>query len=62
MADKSALLRDIDRYLKRSKMTVTAFGYLACGDPGFVRKVREGRVPRDKTVGKIRKFIERKDK
>lgn len=49
--------RLIEAFLRDSEMPPTTFGRLALGDPRFVLDLRNGRIPRDKTMLKAQKFI-----
>jgi len=53
-----SLLHRIERHLKRSGLTASAFGRLAMNDAGFVRHLRNGREPTAKTEARIRAFLE----
>jgi tRNA-dihydrouridine synthase len=52
------LLYRIERHLRRSAITATAFGRKAMNDPGFVRHLRNGREPTPKTEARVLAFIE----
>jgi hypothetical protein len=52
------LLRDVEKYLKNSNTPPTRFGREAVGDPRFVFDLRNGREPRQRTVEKVRAFLE----
>ncbi|MGZ8309808.1 MAG: hypothetical protein ACXWU8_08170 [Rhodoplanes sp.] len=51
------LLARIDAYLRRTRLPVTRFGRDAVGDPNFVFDLRDGRMPREKTVRRVLAFI-----
>jgi len=51
------LLISINRFLKRTGMPATTFGWMAIGDPNFVRNLREGREPRFQTLLRVKKFM-----
>lgn len=53
-----ALLRTIERHLKRTGETPTRFGRESVGDPRFVCDLRNGREARPQTAARIRAFIE----
>lgn len=54
---RKQILAEITAFLKKSGMSRTQFGYLAAGDPGFVRKVENGREPRFETRQRLQGFI-----
>ncbi len=51
------LLAAIERYLRDSGVTASRFGRDALGDPGFVRWLRRGREPRDRTVQRVTAYL-----
>lgn len=53
-----SLLYRIERHLKQSGLTATAFGREALNDPAFVRHLRKGREPRPRTEARILAFID----
>ena len=57
MSLTEAFCTEIERFLKRSKMTPTVFGRLALDDPNFVFELRAGRDPKAATIDKVRDFI-----
>lgn len=52
------LLREVEKFLNRSKTAPTRFGRDAVGDPRFVFDLRKGREPRATTVARVRAFLE----
>ncbi len=52
------LLREVEKYLRRSDIAPTRFGRDAVGDPRFVFHLRKGRDPRPATVAKVRAYLE----
>ena len=52
------LLRDVEKFLRRSDVAPTRFGRDAMGDPRFVFDLRNGRDPRPRTVAKVRAYLE----
>jgi hypothetical protein len=51
------LIRKIERFLKDTGMPWTKFGRLAAHDPRFVQDLRNGRMPRPETAGRIEIFM-----
>ena len=47
------LLSRIERHLKRTGLTPTAFGREVMNDPGFVRQLRNGREPGPRTERRV---------
>jgi hypothetical protein len=52
-----SLLGEIERFLKTSKLSATAFGEQVMNDRHLVRRLREGGSVTLKTADKIRSFI-----
>ena len=52
------LLREVEKYLRRSDIAPTRFGREVVGDPRFVFDLRRGRDPRPTTVARVRAFLE----
>lgn len=52
------LLREVEKYLKLSNMPAARFGREAMKDPRFVFDLRNGREPRQRTVERVRAFLE----
>jgi hypothetical protein len=52
------LLREVEKYLKISNTPAARFGREAMGDPRFVFDLRRGREPRQRTIARIREFLE----
>lgn len=53
------LLREIERFLRSSRIPATRFGREVLGDPRFVFDLRNGREPRPLTVARVRAYLER---
>ena len=51
------LIRDIEKFLRRTGMPWTKFGRLATNDPRFVQDLRNGRVPRGETTKRVEHFM-----
>jgi hypothetical protein len=54
---RSTLLTQVERFLTWRKISATRFGYLSCGDPGFVRKLRSGGDFRASTMERVINFM-----
>lgn len=52
------LLRDVEKFLCVKKISPATFGREAMGDPRFVFDLRNGREPRERTVRRVRAFLE----
>ena len=52
------LLREIEKFLRRSDTAPTRFGRDVVGDPRFVFDLRNGRDPRPQTVKRVRAYLE----
>lgn len=52
------LLREVEKFLRRSNVPPTRFGREAMGDPRFVFDLRNGRDPRPGTVERVRAYLE----
>ncbi|MEJ2408094.1 MAG: hypothetical protein P8Y58_12360 [Novosphingobium sp.] len=51
------LLRQIERFLRKTDMPSAKFGRLAAHDPRFVFDLRNGRIPRETTAARIESFM-----
>lgn len=51
------LLRDIEKFLRRTGMPATKFGRLAARDPRLVLDMRNGREPRRRMVMRVEHFM-----
>jgi len=51
------LLRDIEKFLRRTGMPAIKFGRLAVRDPRLVLDLRNGREPRRRTVIRVEHFM-----
>ena len=47
----------IDRFLRETLMSQSRFGRLAINDPRFVKDLREGRTPGNRTVKRVEHFM-----
>jgi hypothetical protein len=52
------LLREVEKFLKNSNMPAARFGREVVKDPRFVFDLRRGREPRQRTVERVRAFLE----
>ena len=52
------LLREVEKFIRRSDIAPTRFGREAVGDPRFVFDLRRGRDPRPRTIARVRAFLE----
>ena len=52
------LLQRVERHLRRTGMTATAFGRTALNDPRLVHDLRRGREPRPRTAARICAFMD----
>lgn len=52
-----SVYREIEKFLRRTKMPATKFGRLAAGDPRLVHDLRNGREMRPKLEGRVKAFI-----
>ena len=51
------LIREVERFLRKTGMPPTKFGRLATGDPRFVIDLRNGRVPRPRMERRVEHFM-----
>jgi hypothetical protein len=51
------LLREIEKFLRRTDVAATRFGRDVVGDPRFVFDLRNARHPRPQTVAKVRAYL-----
>ncbi|WP_066558973.1 hypothetical protein [Croceicoccus bisphenolivorans] len=51
------LLREIEKFLRRTGMPATKFGRLAVRDPRLVLDMRNGREPRRRMVIRVEHFM-----
>ena len=51
------LIREIERFLRKTGMAWTRFGRLAAHDPRFVEDLRNGRTPRPETRSRVEHFM-----
>lgn len=52
------LLREVEKFLRRSETAPTRFGREVVGDPRFVFDLRNGRDPRPATVKRVLDYLE----
>jgi hypothetical protein len=52
------ILRDVEKFLVTSNTPPTRFGRDVVGDPRFVFDLRRGREPRERTVKRVRAYLE----
>lgn len=52
------LLREVEKFLRRCDIPPTRFGREALGDPRFVFDLRNGRDPRQRTIERVREYLE----
>lgn len=57
MTRTEQFIADVERFLKRSGMTPTAFGKEALNDPSFIPDLRGGRKPGLGSVDKVYEFM-----
>jgi hypothetical protein len=51
------LLQRVEEYLKIHRVPPARFGRDAMGDPKFVFQLREGREPRESTIGRVLAYL-----
>lgn len=51
------LIRQIEKFLRRTEMPAATFGRLAAGDPRFVFDLRRGREPRRQMEQRVEHFM-----
>lgn len=51
------LIRQIERFLRRTEMSATTFSRLATRDPRFVYDLRNGRIPRSRMERRVEHFM-----
>lgn len=52
------LLSEVEKFLRISKIPAARFGREVMHDPRFVFDLRKGREPRDRTINRVRAFLE----
>lgn len=52
------LLKEVEKYLRISDVSPSRFGRDVVGDPRFVHDLRRGREPRERTVNRVRAYLE----
>jgi hypothetical protein len=55
--DAGMLIREVERFLRKTGMPATKFGRLATNDPRFVLDLRMGRIPRSRTERRVEHFM-----
>ena len=53
-SSSAAFLAEIEDFLVRARLTASAFGRAAVGDPNLVRELRQGRAPGLRLVDRAR--------
>lgn len=56
------LLRRIELYLRRARMSPTRFGRLAMRDPRFVKDLRAGRTLQRRTLARVTAWLKAAEK
>ena len=51
------LIRNIEKFLRRTEMSATTFSRLATRDPRFVYDLRNGRIPRTRMEQRVEHFM-----
>ena len=51
------LIREVERFLRKTGMPATRFGRLATNDPRFVLDLRMGRIPRTRLERRVEHFM-----
>jgi hypothetical protein len=54
---RAELMRKIETYLIKNKVSATRFGYMSTGDPSLITKLRNGGDIRLQTLEKIMQFM-----
>lgn len=57
MTEPDPILKDVERFLRRSRMSPTAFGREAAKDPKLVFELRQGRECRRALRDKLQQFM-----
>lgn len=57
MVTAEQFIAQIDSYLERAKVSPSAFGREAVGDPNLVSDLKSGRMPNLRTVERITEFM-----
>ena len=52
------LLREVEKFLRKSEIPAARFGREVMHDPRFVFDLRKGREPRSETVTRVRAYLE----
>lgn len=58
---KSKFLEKVEDFLKRTKMSPTAFGTKAKAEPNFVFELRKGRECREEVQERVLRFMDEAD-
>lgn len=54
---RETLARKVGAHIKRAGISATRFGYEAAGDPGFLRKLRDGHDFRVSTLERVQAYL-----
>ena len=57
MTAREQLISDIDAFLKRHRLTATAFGRMSVNDTAFLSRLRAGADVRTKTIERLHAFM-----
>jgi len=55
------ILKHIEAHLRRHRMSPTRFGREAVGDPNLVSQLRDGRELREKTMRRLRAYLDARE-
>lgn len=55
------IVHEVERYIRRRRISASAFGMTAMGDPNFVRQLRQGRDPSSRIVERVRSYMNGED-
>lgn len=56
------LLDRVEKHLRAARMPPTRFGRESVGDPRFVFDLRSGREPRQATISKVLRYLDRAER
>lgn len=57
MVTAEQFIAEIDAYLEREKVSASAFGREAIGDPNLVSDLKSGRMPNLRTLARVTDFM-----
>lgn len=57
MVTAEQFIAEIDAYLERTKVSASAFGREAIGDPNLVSDLKAGRMPNLRTLARVMDFM-----